>query len=254
MGTIFDRDIQQKIQSGNRQVLAKAITNLENSNTEIEIPNFTTSTQVLGITGAPGVGKSTTVDAIIKFLRQKDLSVAVLAVDPSSPISGGALLGDRIRLSDHFTDPKVFIRSIATRGHLGGLSATIKQILNLIHLANFDFIIIETVGVGQSEVEIMRVANTVCVVLAPGMGDGIQAAKAGLLEIGDIYLVNKSDREGALETKQDIEKSIALSMLKTTKGVNWTPPVLLGAMQTGIGIIELMLEVTKHRKAQGIES
>lgn len=127
-------------------------------------------------------------------------------------------MGDRIRLSDHFTDPKVFIRSIATRGHLGGLSSTINQVLNLIQLANFDFIIIETVGVGQSEVEIMRVADTVCVVLAPGMGDGIQAAKAGLLEIGDIYLVNKSDRDGALETKQDIEKSIALSMLKTKKG------------------------------------
>ena len=252
MSAVFDRDIQREIRSGNRQILAKAITNLENSNSDIQIPKVENPIQVLGITGAPGVGKSTTVDAIVKYLRKKDLSVAVLAVDPSSPISGGALLGDRIRLSDHFTDPKVFIRSIATRGHLGGLFSTINQVLNLIQLANFDFIIIETVGVGQSEVEIMRVADTVCVVLAPGMGDGIQAAKAGLLEIGDIYLVNKSDREGALETKQDIEKSIALSMLKTKKGVSWIQPVLLSEMQNSVGVIELMVEVENHRKAQEV--
>jgi len=126
MSAVFDRDIHREIRSGNRQILAKAITNLENSNSDIQIPKVENPIQVLGITGAPGVGKSTTVDAIVKYLRKKDLSVAVLAVDPSSPISGGALLGDRIRLSDHFTDPKVFIRSIATRGHLGGLSSTIK--------------------------------------------------------------------------------------------------------------------------------
>jgi LAO/AO transport system kinase len=252
MSAVFDRDIQREIRSGNRQILAKAITNLENSNSDIQIPKAENSNQVLGITGAPGVGKSTTVDAIVKYLRKKDLSVAVLAVDPSSPISGGALLGDRIRLSDHFTDPKVFIRSIATRGHLGGLSANINQVLNLIQLAKFDFIIIETVGVGQSEVEIMRVADTVCVVLAPGMGDGIQAAKAGLLEIGDIYLVNKADRKGALETKQDIEKSIELSMLNTNRKVNWVRPVLLGEMQNGVGVLELMVEVENHRKAQKV--
>jgi LAO/AO transport system kinase len=252
MSAVFDRDIQREIRSGNRQILAKAITNLENSNSDIQIPKAKNPNQVLGITGAPGVGKSTTVDAIVKYLRKKDLSVAVLAVDPSSPISGGALLGDRIRLSDHFTDPKVFIRSIATRGHLGGLSANINQVLNLIQLAKFDFIIIETVGVGQSEVEIMRVADTVCVVLAPGMGDGIQAAKAGLLEIGDIYLVNKADRKGALETKQDIEKSIELSMLNTNRKVNWVRPVLLGEMQNGVGALELMVEVENHRKAQKV--
>jgi LAO/AO transport system kinase len=252
MSAVFDQNIQREIRSGNRQILAKAITNLENSNSDVQIPKVENPVQVLGLTGAPGVGKSTTVDAIVKYLRKKDLSVAVLAVDPSSPISGGALLGDRIRLADHFTDPKVFIRSIATRGHLGGLSATINQVLNLIQLANFDFIIIETVGVGQSEVEIMRVADTVCVVLAPGMGDAIQASKAGLLEIGDIYLVNKSDREGALETKQDIEKSLAISMLKTNKGVSWVRPVLLGEMQTSVGVLELMVEVENHRKVQKI--
>ena len=203
--------------------------------------------QVIGITGAPGVGKSTTVDALIKLLRERDFSVAVLAVDPSSPISGGALLGDRIRLTDHFTDSKVFIRSLATRGHLGGLSASTKAVLQITQSAKFDYIIVETVGVGQSEVEVMRVVDTVLVVLAPGMGDGIQASKAGLLEIGDIYLVNKSDREGAKQTAQDISRSIEMSPPKTVAGKPWIPPVLLGAMQNGSGVVELMAEIEKHR-------
>jgi LAO/AO transport system kinase len=180
-------------------------------------------------------------------LRERNFSVAVLAVDPSSPISGGALLGDRIRLTDHFTDRGVFIRSLATRGHLGGLSVSTKAVLKLVQSAKFDFIIVETVGVGQSEVEVMRVVDTVVVVLAPGMGDGIQASKAGLLEIGDIYLINKSDREGAKETAADIERSISMSMPKTVAGRPWIPPVLLGAMQNGTGVSELMAEIEKHR-------
>jgi LAO/AO transport system kinase len=226
--------------------LAKAITIIENTGLPFEIED-NAGTQVIGITGAPGVGKSTTVDALIKLLRERNFSVAVLAVDPSSPISGGALLGDRIRLTDHFTDPGVFIRSLATRGHLGGLSVSTKAVLQLTQSAKFDFIIVETVGVGQSEVEVMRVVDTVAVVLAPGMGDGIQASKAGLLEIGDIYLINKSDREGAKETAADIERSISMSMPKTVAGKPWIPPVLLGAMQNGTGVIELMAEIEKHR-------
>ena len=231
MSQKIDPEILREVQQGNRQILAKAITQIENSNQKIEVPDLTSSIQVLGVTGAPGVGKSTTVNCLVKYLRQKNLSVAVLAVDPSSPISGGALLGDRIRLTEHFTDAKVFIRSLATRGHLGGLSEATESILKLIKHAAFDFIIVETVGVGQSEVEVMGVVDTVCVVLAPGMGDGIQAAKAGLLEIGDIYLVNKSDREGAEQTKADIEKSIAMSALIRKNSFSWTPPVLLGSMQ-----------------------
>ena len=239
-------ELLSQVRNGDRQALAKAITIIENTGAAF---NFDAQggAQVIGITGAPGVGKSTTVDALIKLMRERDFSVAVLAVDPSSPISGGALLGDRIRLTDHFTDSKVFIRSLATRGHLGGLSASTKAVLQLTQSAKFDFIIVETVGVGQSEVEVMRVVDTVVVVLAPGMGDGIQASKAGLLEIGDIYLVNKSDREGAKQTAQDISRSIEMSPPKTLAGKPWIPPVLLGAMQNGNGVVELMAEIEKHR-------
>jgi LAO/AO transport system kinase len=239
-------ELLSQVRNGDRQALAKAITIIENSGQPFEIEDKA-GAQVIGITGAPGVGKSTTVDALIKLLRERNFSVAVLAVDPSSPISGGALLGDRIRLTDHFTDPGVFIRSLATRGHLGGLSVSTKAVLKLVQSARFDFIIVETVGVGQSEVEVMRVVDTVVVVLAPGMGDGIQASKAGLLEIGDIYLINKSDREGAKETAADIERSISMSMPKTVAGRPWIPPVLLGAMQNGTGVSELMAEIEKHR-------
>ena len=241
-------ELLSQVRNGDRQALAKAITVIENAGIAFEIEDGSHA-QVIGITGAPGVGKSTTVDALIKLLRERNFSVAVLAVDPSSPITGGALLGDRIRLTDHFTDSNVFIRSLATRGHLGGLSASTKAVLQLTQSAKFDFIIVETVGVGQSEVDVMRVVDTVVVVLAPGMGDGIQASKAGLLEIGDIYLVNKSDREGAAQTAQDISRSIEMSPPKILAGKPWIPPVLLGAMQNGTGIVELMTEIERHGNA-----
>jgi LAO/AO transport system kinase len=241
-------ELLSQVRNGDRQALAKAITVIENTGIAFEIEDGSHA-QVIGITGAPGVGKSTTVDALIKLLRERNFSVAVLAVDPSSPITGGALLGDRIRLTDHFTDSNVFIRSLATRGHLGGLSASTKAVLQLTQSAKFDFVIVETVGVGQSEVDVMRVVDTVVVVLAPGMGDGIQASKAGLLEIGDIYLVNKSDREGAAQTAQDISRSIEMSPPKILAGKPWIPPVLLGAMQNGTGIVELMTEIERHGNA-----
>ena len=182
---------------------------------------------------------------MIKFLRSIDKSVAVLAVDPSSPITGGALLGDRIRLTEHFLDPHVFIRSLATRGHLGGLSATTSSAIAVAKHGNFDYILVETVGVGQSEVEVMKYVDTVLIVLAPGMGDGIQASKAGLLEIGDVYLVNKSDLDGAQSLVRELEKS--LNLMGPKKG--WTPPILLGAMEKSDGISLLMDAIHGHRES-----
>ena len=175
--TTSEKALLASVAAGDRIALAKAITLFEDSAkypaSLIEVVN--SKAHVIGITGSPGVGKSTTVNALITYLRAQGKTVAVIAVDPSSPISGGALLGDRIRLTNHFLDAGVFIRSLATRGHLGGLSASTNSAIKLAQLAGFDYVIVETVGVGQSEVEVMRVVDTVVVVLAPGMGDGIQA-------------------------------------------------------------------------------
>jgi len=225
----------------NPRELARAISYAENEPT-VQVPSSASASRVIGITGSPGVGKSTTVNALITSLRSEGKTIAVLAVDPSSPISGGALLGDRIRLGGHFLDPHVFIRSIATRGHLGGLSATIESLINIVKLAGFDYIFVETVGVGQSEVEVMKFVETVVVVMAPGMGDGIQASKAGILEIGDIFLVNKSDRDGANETAKELESSLHLS----AKPLGWIPLVLLGAMEKSVGITELISAIQQH--------
>ncbi len=159
---------------------------------------------VIGLTGSPGVGKSTSTNALVRALRDQGRRVGVLAVDPSSPFSGGALLGDRVRMGDHATDEGVFIRSMAARGHLGGLSWSTPQAMRVLDAAGFDVVLVETVGVGQSEVEVAGLADTTVVLLAPGMGDGIQAAKAGILEIGDVYVVNKADRDGAAQVARDL--------------------------------------------------
>src|SRR5262245_65374684 len=167
--------------------------------------------QVIGVTGAPGVGKSTSTSALVTELRRNDRRVGVLAVDPSSPFSGGALLGDRVRMQDHALDPEVYIRSMASRGHLGGLSWTTPQAIRVLDAAGCDVVLVETVGVGQSEVEIAGLADTSVVLLAPGMGDGIQAAKAGILEVGDVYVINKSDRDGADQVRRDLRGMLALA-------------------------------------------
>jgi LAO/AO transport system kinase len=238
-----------KVANGNVRALAKAITLVEDY-PEIIVEQHQSGARIIGITGSPGVGKSTTVNSIITYLRSIDKSVAVLAVDPSSPITGGALLGDRIRLTDHFLDPKVFIRSLATRGHLGGLSATTAAAISVTRHGTFDYILVETVGVGQSEVEVMKYVDTVLIVLAPGMGDGIQASKAGLLEIGDIYLVNKSDLDGAKQLASELEKS--LNLMGPKKG--WTPPILLGAMEKSGGIEELITAINSHHSLHNLRS
>ena len=199
---------------------------------------------VVGITGSPGVGKSTTTSAIVAALRARGQRVGVLAIDPSSPFSGGALLGDRIRMQEHATDPFVFIRSMASRGHLGGLAWATPQALRVLDAAGCDVVIVETVGVGQSEIEVVAVADTVMVLLAPGMGDGIQAAKAGILEIGDLFVVNKADRDGADSTAREIRHMISLG--QGTSG-SWNPPVLLTVASRGEGIDPVVEAIDEHR-------
>ncbi len=205
--------------------------------------------RVIGLTGAPGVGKSTTTSALISHYRSLGKAVAVLACDPSSPFSGGAILGDRVRMQEHFLDPGVYIRSMASRGHLGGLSATTPQAARLLDAAGFDVILIETVGVGQSEVEVAAAADTTVVLLAPGMGDGIQAVKAGILEVGDIFVVNKADREGAHDTVRELRHALSLAADVRARPADpdeWTAPILLTVASTGDGIAELAAALDQH--------
>jgi LAO/AO transport system kinase len=199
--------------------------------------------RVIGITGSPGVGKSTTTSALITALRGRGQRVGVLAVDPSSPFSGGALLGDRIRMQSHATDGGVFIRSMASRGHLGGLAATTPQALRVLEAAGFDVVLIETVGVGQSEVEVAGAADTTLVLLAPGMGDGIQAAKAGILEVGDVFAVNKADRDGADATVRELRAMLGLGERST---MDWVPPIVRTVASTGAGVDDLLDALDAH--------
>ena len=199
---------------------------------------------IIGITGSPGVGKSTLTSALVGVLRARGKRVGILAVDPSSPFSGGALLGDRIRMQDHALDPDVYIRSMASRGHLGGLSWTTPQALRVLDAAGCEVVLVETVGVGQSEVEVAGLADTTMVLLAPGMGDGIQAAKAGILEIGDVFVVNKADREGADATVRDIRHMISLG--DRIEPNAWRPPVLKAVAARGEGNAEVMTAIDDH--------
>ena len=204
---------------------------------------------VVGLTGAPGVGKSTSTSALVRAYRAQGLRVGVLAVDPSSPFSGGALLGDRVRMQDHATDPGVYIRSMASRGHLGGLAWATPQAVRVLDAAGFDVVLVETVGVGQSEVEIAGAADTTVVLLAPGMGDGVQAAKAGILEIGDVFVVNKADRDGADSTARELRHMITLGSGPRSGDADdpWTPPVLKTVAATGVGVDEEMAAIAAHR-------
>lgn len=202
----------------------------------LEALGATTPPRIIGLTGPPGAGKSTTVAALVSAYRERELRVAVLAVDPSSPYSGGALLGDRIRMAAHINDPDVLIRSVATRGHLGGLAAAVPAATRLLAALSYDLIVAETVGVGQSEIEIAAIADPTIVVLNPGAGDAVQAAKAGLLEVADIVVVNKADREGADQTVRDLRAETKAPILK-----------LIAAQ--GDGIAELVEAIEAHARA-----
>jgi LAO/AO transport system ATPase len=205
--------------------------------------------QVIGLTGSPGVGKSTSTTALVRGLRRAGKRVGVLAVDPSSPFSGGALLGDRVRMQDHAGDGGVFIRSMASRGHLGGLAWATPQALRVLDAAGCDVVLIETVGVGQSELEIASLADTTLVLVAPGMGDGIQAAKAGILEVADIFVVNKADRDGADTTVRDLRYMLSLGGRHSEAG-HWRPPICrtVASRDTDNGVDEVLVRIEEHRE------
>jgi LAO/AO transport system kinase len=209
-----------------------------------ELAPFGGRARVIGLTGAPGVGKSTSTSALVRALRADGARVGVLAVDPSSPFSGGALLGDRVRMQDHATDAGVYIRSMSSRGHLGGLAVATPEAARVLEGAGCDVVLVETVGVGQAEVEIASLADTTLVLLAPGMGDGIQAAKAGILEVGDVFVVNKADREGAQATVRDLRHMIGLADSRAPG--DWRPPVVTTVASRGEGTDELVAALDKH--------
>ena len=200
------------------------------------------SAYTTGITGAPGAGKSTLTSQLIAMMRGESLDVAVLAIDPTSPFSGGAILGDRVRMQDHATDPSVFIRSMATRGHLGGLALAVPEAIRLLDALGRGWILVETVGVGQVEVEVAGAADTTVVVVNPGWGDGVQTSKAGLLEIADVFVINKADRKGVEETRRDLELMLDLSELG-----EWRPPIVPTVATDGVGIDAMWDAIRAHR-------
>ena len=233
---------------GDPRSLARLVSLVENGAPELRrvmkvIAPLTGHAHVVGLTGAPGVGKSTVTGALVRCYRDSGMRVGVLAVDPTSPFTGGALLGDRVRMQDHATDRQVFIRSMATRGHLGGLSWATPQALRILDAAGFDVVLVETVGVGQAEVEIASLADVAIVVVAPGLGDSIQAAKAGILEIGDIFVVNKSDRPGTQEVIRDLRTMLAMANYDAS---SWKPPIVSTAAATGEGIADLAAAIAQH--------
>jgi LAO/AO transport system kinase len=236
------------VRAGDRRALARAITLVENSDAlayEIvrDLYPETGRAYTVGVTGPPGVGKSSLISALVRHLRESDRTVGVVSVDPSSPFTKGALLGDRIRLTDHFLDPGVFIRSMGTRGHLGGLAEATLQAALLLDAAGKDLLFLETVGAGQSEVEIITIADTVLLVLMPGSGDSIQALKAGIMEIPDVIAVNKRDHPAAKTMVNEVRSILALD---TDEG--WRPPIVLTEALLGEGIEELWDEIEQHRR------
>ena len=243
-------DLVERARAGEARAVARLISLVEDESPLLRevmaaLAPHTGRAQVIGITGSPGVGKSTSTSALVTELRRHDKRVGVLAVDPSSPFSGGALLGDRVRMQDHALDREVYIRSMASRGHLGGLAWTTPQALRVLDAAGCDVILVETVGVGQSEVEIAGLADTTMVLLAPGMGDGIQAAKAGILEIGDLYVVNKADRDGADQVRRDLRSMLQLA--HQSEGA-WKPPIVMTVAQRGEGLDQVVEALDRHRE------
>jgi LAO/AO transport system kinase len=233
-----------RLRSGDPRSLARAISAVENrhagcSDLLKELFPHTGHARVLGLTGAPGAGKSTLVDQLAKHYRKENQTIGIIAVDPTSPYTGGAILGDRIRMQDHHADPGIFIRSMATRGSLGGLARTTADVATVLDASGRDRILIETVGVGQDEVDIVRLADITIVILVPGMGDDVQTIKAGIMEIADIFVINKSDREGAERVEREIRAMQSLDIRKD----GWTPPIVKTVASEGTGTKELAVAI-----------
>ncbi len=238
-----------RLRQGDPRVLARTISTVENRRpgwSELLKALFplTGRARVLGLTGAPGAGKSTLVDQLAKHYRKQKRTVGIVAVDPTSPYTGGAILGDRIRMQDHFSDPGIYIRSMATRGSLGGLSRATADVATVMDASGRDLIMIETVGVGQDEVDIVRLADVTIVILVPGMGDDVQSIKAGIMEIADIFVINKSDREGAERVEREIRALQSLAI----RGDHWTPPIVKTVASGGEGIVELADAITGYEE------
>ena len=248
----LNSDLQRwihQIRSGDARALARAISTVENrvagwSELLKALFPYTGKARIIGLTGAPGAGKSTLVDQLARLYRSggKKHTVGIIAVDPTSPYTGGAILGDRIRMQDHFSDPGIYIRSMATRGSLGGLARTTADVATVLDAAGRDLILIETVGVGQDEVDVMRVADVTVVILVPGMGDDVQSIKAGIMEIADIFVINKSDREGAERVEREIRALQSLAV----RSDKWTPPIVRTIASDGKGIAELAEKIAEY--------
>jgi GTPase len=236
-----------QLRSGDTRALARAISTVENrapgwSELLKALFPHTGKAQILGLTGAPGAGKSTLVDQLAKHYRKQNQTVGIIAVDPTSPYTGGAILGDRIRMQDHYRDPGIYIRSMATRGSLGGLARTTADVATVLDASGRDRVLIETVGVGQDEVEIVRLADVTVVILVPGMGDDVQTIKAGIMEIADVFVINKSDREGAEQVEREIRAMQSLDMRKD----GWTPPIVKTVASEGQGATELAAAIAHY--------
>lgn len=248
-------ELVQQLQQGNRKALARCISLIENEadgyESLLSSVNINRSVPVIGITGPPGAGKSSLLNVIIQHLliQNDHLQIAVLAVDPTSPFTKGSLLGDRLRMNSHFNDERVYIRSIATRGALGGLAAKTVEITDLLRSAGFHYVFIETVGVGQSEVEIASLADTTVVVLVPEAGDEIQALKAGIMEIADVFVINKSDRDGADKMMKNLQ-----SALHKKPFTEWLIPVLKTVALSGDGVLELIEAIKLHQQQRSAEN